>query len=170
MPGATVYVIGLGSNLGDRRALIASGVTAIAGLGALRAVSALYESRAVGPPQPDFLNAAVRVNTALGPNSLLQALQAIERDQGRVRQLRWGPRTLDLDILWADGVTLDDEALTIPHPRLAERAFALLPLVEVAPDASEPRTGRAYAEVLATVDSLGVRRLPGTDGGCWARR
>jgi 2-amino-4-hydroxy-6-hydroxymethyldihydropteridine diphosphokinase len=169
MPGGTDYVIGLGSNLGDRRALLASAVARVSGLGALRGVSALYESAAVGPPQPDFLNAALEMHTALGPSSLLSALQAIEREHGRVREQRWGSRTLDLDILWAQGITVDQPTLVIPHPRLAERAFALLPLIDIVPTALEPRSGRAYRDVVATVDCTGVRRLPGTDAGRWVR-
>jgi 2-amino-4-hydroxy-6-hydroxymethyldihydropteridine diphosphokinase len=167
MPGGTDYVIGLGSNLGDRHAFLASAVTRISGLGALGGVSALYESVAVGPPQPDFLNAALQMHTALGPSSLLTALQAIEREQGRVRAERWGSRTLDLDILWARGITVEEPTLVIPHPRLTERAFALLPLIDVAPTAAEPRSGRAYRDVLASVDCTGIRRLPGTDAGRW---
>lgn len=169
MPGGIDFVIGLGSNLGDRRTLLASAVAAVGGLGALRGVSALYESAAVGPPQPDFLNAALRLHTAVGANSLLQALHAIERSHGRVRRERWGSRTLDLDILWAHGLSIDEPLLVVPHPRLEERAFALLPLIDVASDAAEPRTGRAYQEVLASIDASGVRRLPTTEAGRWVR-
>lgn len=169
MPGETAYVIGLGSNLGDRCELLRSAVDSLGEFGAQMGVSALYESAAVGPPQPDFLNGAVRFLTELVPHLLLQTLQAIEREHGRVRRERWGPRTLDLDILWAGMITLSESGLTIPHPRLTDRPFALLPLIDVAPDAVEPSTGRNYRSILAGLDASAVRRLPGTAHGHWCR-
>jgi 2-amino-4-hydroxy-6-hydroxymethyldihydropteridine diphosphokinase len=105
--------------------------------------------------QPPFLNAAAELETAHGPHELLDALLQIERDAGRVRDgERWGPRTLDLDLLHMDGVALHDERLTLPHPRIAERAFVLLPLAELAPDLELPGQGRVGA-LLAASDSAG---------------
>ena len=119
--------------------------------------SRVYETAPVGgPPQPSFLNAAVAVECTLSLLALLEELLRIEVSLGRVRgddEVRFGPRTLDLDVLWADGAILDEPHLTVPHPRLAGRAFALLPLLEVAPGASDPRTGEPYV----VVDAGGVR-------------
>ncbi len=131
-------VVGLGSNLGDRLAHLRDACTSIASAYELVARSAVYETAPVGPAQPDYLNAAVRLRTDGTLEDLLTALLAIEASHGRVRtkENRWGPRTLDLDILWALGVTYESPRLTVPHPRLHERAFALLPLHDVAPDAT----------------------------------
>jgi 2-amino-4-hydroxy-6-hydroxymethyldihydropteridine diphosphokinase len=130
-----IYVVGLGSNLGDRRATLRSACDALAALPGceLQACSALYETEPVGPPQPRYLNAAVRLASELGPRELLACLLEIERRHGRQRRERNGPRTLDLDILWASRA-YTDEGLTVPHARLPERAFALAPLLDVAPE------------------------------------
>jgi 2-amino-4-hydroxy-6-hydroxymethyldihydropteridine diphosphokinase len=111
--------------------------------------SALYETAPVGPPQPAFLNAAARVATDLAPHALLDALLSVERQQGRVRGERWGPRLIDLDILWIAGVAVDSPGLVVPHPELRRRAFALRPLLDVAPEATDPRDGVAYREIVA---------------------
>lgn len=153
-------VIGLGANLGDRRATLAAAVNAIAHLGQVRAVSALYQTMPVGgPPQPDFLNAAVHLEYTDQPLALLEALLAIERRFGRERRVRWGPRVLDLDLLWIDGVQVSTAALEVPHPRLAERSFALDPLLDVCPAATDPHTGRPYRSVRAALSDDGIQRL-----------
>lgn len=140
----TCAAIALGSNLGDRAATLRSAIAAIAGLPltAVVATSRLHETAPVGPvAQGEYLNACVRVSTSLTPRGLLAALLAIERTHGRdrTREQRWGPRTLDLDILLFGDVTLRDEVntphLILPHPRLHERLFALEPLADVWPDA-----------------------------------
>jgi 2-amino-4-hydroxy-6-hydroxymethyldihydropteridine diphosphokinase len=160
-------VIGLGANLGDRRATLAWAVRQCALLGRVVAVSALYETEPVGgPPQPDFLNAAARLHTDLDPHLLWSGLERIERCAGRVRAGRWGPRTLDLDILWVRGVWLREGPLAVPHPRLRVRVFALLPLLDVAPDATDPACGQRYAEVVASLDASGVRSA--RSGAGWA--
>jgi 2-amino-4-hydroxy-6-hydroxymethyldihydropteridine diphosphokinase len=129
--------IALGSNLGDRLAHLQLGVDALGrapGVG-VRAVSRVYETAPVGgPPQDPFLNAVVAVDTDLAPHELLQRCQQIEEQAQRVRAERWGPRTLDVDILLVEGVTIDTADLTIPHPRMWERGFVLAPLRDVAPD------------------------------------
>jgi 2-amino-4-hydroxy-6-hydroxymethyldihydropteridine diphosphokinase len=153
-------VVGLGSNLGDRRALFEQALRALAANTRIVGISSLYETVPVGPQQPLFLNAAVRISTREDPEPLLARLLDIERAAGRVRRERWGPRTLDLDLLWIDGRIVDSAVLTVPHPELLGRAFALLPLLDVAPEASDPRTGRRYAEVIPGLDRSGVRRLP----------
>jgi 2-amino-4-hydroxy-6-hydroxymethyldihydropteridine diphosphokinase len=149
-------VIGLGANLGDRFATLTQARSQILTLGRIVASSALYETLPVGPPQPEFLNAAVRLETELAPEALLDALLDIERALGRVRRERWGPRTIDLDILWGRGLLLTEPRLVVPHPELEKRAFALLPLLDVAPDAENP-SGVSYRAIAATLD-LGVLR------------
>lgn len=125
--------LGLGSNLGDRRRLLREAVAAIPDV---VAVSRLYETAPVGGPggQDRFLNLVVQLDTARGARELLEVCRACEAAAQRVRQVRWGPRTLDVDVLWIDGVTVDEPDLQVPHPRMFERAFVLLPLRDLAPD------------------------------------
>jgi 2-amino-4-hydroxy-6-hydroxymethyldihydropteridine diphosphokinase len=179
-------VLGLGSNLGDRVGTVRSA------LGMLRRLdeasqptaSSLYLTRPVGgPPQPDFVNAAVMLRAAASAPALLEAALELERRHGRARAERFGPRTLDVDLLWIEGEVVHTPGLTVPHPRLLERAFALAPLLEVAPDARDPATGRPLAEGLARIGLGGVLRLadgavlqpavrrfePGVSGGAGAR-
>lgn len=150
-------MIGLGANLGDRLTTMRDAVARIAEVTTLTARSRVYETAPVGlVEQPSFLNAAIAVECATGPLTLLEVLLRIERELGRDRTadaVRWGPRTIDLDVLWIDGVVLDDPRLVVPHPRVTERAFAMVPLLEVAPDARDPRTGSPY---VAPIDD-GVR-------------
>ncbi len=130
--------IGLGSNLGDPVVRIEQGRRAIAALDGVReqAFSSLYRSRPLGPQdQPDFINAVMAVDTTLPAQDLLRALQAIETAQGRVRSgERWGPRTLDLDLLLYGTACIRTESLTVPHYGIAERPFVLYPLAEIAPE------------------------------------
>jgi 2-amino-4-hydroxy-6-hydroxymethyldihydropteridine diphosphokinase len=134
-------VVGLGANLGDRLATLQAATEALGRIAPITLVSSVYESAPVGgPPQPDFLNGAVLVTWDRDLLLLLDELQAIENTLGRVRGERWGPRVIDLDILWAEGAVLDSPRLIVPHPRLTERAFALTPLLEVCPECVDPRT------------------------------
>jgi len=158
-------VLGLGSNLGDRLGFFRAAAAGLAQHGEVVACSTVYETLAVGPVQPDYLNAALRFRTRLAPLELLDVLLAIEREHGRVRTARWGPRTLDLDLLLIAGRAVDDPRLTVPHPELTARAFALLPLLDVMPDATDPRSGERYALVANRVDRTGVRELPETRAG-----
>ncbi len=128
--------LALGSNLGDRRAHLQGAIDALTAADAVRvvAVSRVYETAPVGgPPQDAFLNAVVMIETDLDPHALLALAQRIELDARRVRAERWGPRTLDVDVLLFDDLVLDDPDLVIPHPRMAERGFVLAPLRDVAP-------------------------------------
>jgi 2-amino-4-hydroxy-6-hydroxymethyldihydropteridine diphosphokinase len=128
--------LALGSNLGDRLAHLQLAVDAIAATEGvtLTEVSRVYETAPVGgPPQDAFLNAVVAIDTVLDPHALLALAQHIEHDAQRVRAERWGPRTLDVDVLLYDDVRLDDPDLTLPHPRMWERGFVLAPLRDVAP-------------------------------------
>lgn len=159
----TVAFIALGSNLGDARGQVLSAFDALDSLPQTRLLdcSPLY----LTPPwgvldQPAFINAVARIDTQLSPHDLLDALLGIERAAGRVRDgERWGPRTLDLDVLHMDGVALSDNRLTLPHPRIAERAFVLLPLNALAPDLLLQGQGRV-ADLLAATDTQGCERLP----------
>ncbi len=144
----TRAAVALGSNLGDRNATLRSALAALAHLGEVVAVSGFHETTPVGgPEQGDFLNAVVVFETDLSPEQLLARLQAVEDDHGRVRVERWGPRTLDLDLVVMEGMRRDSAQLTLPHPRAAERRFVLVPLVEVWPDA-EVAPGLTASEAL----------------------
>lgn len=158
-------VVGLGANLGDRRATLVAAVSALARLGAIQAVSSLYETEPVGPPQPAYLNAAVRGIFPLSPGELLQALLRIEQAFGRIRGERWGPRIIDLDILWIRGLAVTEDALVVPHPRLAERRFALVPLLDVEPEARHPMTGEPLSSWLSALPAGGLVEVAGRD---WA--
>jgi 2-amino-4-hydroxy-6-hydroxymethyldihydropteridine diphosphokinase len=155
----TRYAIGLGSNLGDRlQNLIAASAELSRRLGRLE-VSALYETEPVGGPDQDpFLNAAVLVHTELEPMALLDVCQEIELMRDRERKIRWGPRTLDLDIIASDGPPLATERLTIPHPRAVGREFVLRPVVDVWPEAPVGK-GLTAAGAVDVVPDQGVDRL-----------
>ncbi len=128
--------IGLGSNLGDRRALLREAVEQLGAAGDLVGVSALYETDPVGGPegQGPYLNLVVELSTGDTPRQLLERCRALEEAAGRVRTVRWGPRTLDADVLWVEGCQVDEEDLVVPHPRLWERRFVVEPLADLAPD------------------------------------
>lgn len=154
-------VMALGANLGDRFAALQGAVRALAAQEGLQvlAASGVYETAPVGgPEQPAYLNAVVRCETSLAPTGLLAAAHRVEAAYDRVRTVRWGPRTLDVDLVAVDGVTLASEALTLPHPRAYERAFVLLPWLEVEPDAVLPGHGRV-AELAASLPADGLRRV-----------
>lgn len=136
MAAVTAY-LGLGANLGDRLATLQRAVDLLAA-GGVRSVacSRVWETEPVGGPpgQPTFLNAVVRVETSLDPQGLLAAAHRVEAALGRERAIRWGPRTIDIDVLLLDDLVVDDPNLTVPHPRMTERAFVLLPLLDIDPD------------------------------------
>ena len=151
-----VACIGLGGNLGDAAATLRAAQEALGDLpmGRLLRASRLYRTPAWGKTeQPDFVNAAVMIETSLPARELLDGLLMIERDFGRIRAAdgsdRWGARTLDLDLLLYGDVEIDEPGLHVPHPHLHERAFALLPLVEIAPDAVIPGRGLARVALAA---------------------
>ena len=124
--------IGIGSNLGDAVANVGNAIAALGDLGAVDRASSLYRTKPWGKAdQPDFVNAVVLLDTALDPRGLLAALKALEVRLGRVPSERWGPRSIDLDILTFDDLHLEEEGLTIPHAGLLERAFVLVPLAEI---------------------------------------
>lgn len=157
---ATAYVA-LGSNLGERLQNLQQAVDRLGELGRMTAISHVYETDPVGyTEQPLFLNAVVRLETALPPAELMTALLAIEQAMGRVRTIKYGPRTLDLDLLFYDQVVMVGDHLTLPHPRLHERAFVLVPLAEIAPQLVHPRRQRTVQELLDELpETDGVRRF-----------
>jgi 2-amino-4-hydroxy-6-hydroxymethyldihydropteridine diphosphokinase len=153
-------VIALGSNLGNSRDILARAASAVAGLAAVRvtALSPVYETAPVGgPAQPDYLNAVLLAAVSLPSRTLLDRLHEIEADFDRVRLVRWGPRTLDLDIITVGAERSDDPELTLPHPRAHERAFVLAPWHDADPGAVLPGYG-AVAALLAGLDQSGIRR------------
>ena len=158
MQSVTAY-IGLGSNLDDPAAQVAAAIDALANLpeSSLRAVSSFYRNPPMGPQdQPDYVNAVVALDTRLAPRVLLDAMQAIERAQGRDRSgQRWGPRTIDLDLLIYGDSVVDEDHLTVPHSGLCERAFVLVPLAEIAPHVAIPGQP-ALVTLLAAVDRASV--------------
>src|ERR671922_865120 len=153
---AVVAYLGLGSNLGDRLANLQGAVDVLRrGRGIdVTASSRVWETAPVGgPDQPDYLNAVVRVETHLAPEDLLAACLRAERELGRVRAERWGPRTVDVDLLLYDERAVDEPDLVIPHPRIGERAFVLVPLLELEPD---PRLPDGTRLVDRRIDASGV--------------
>jgi 2-amino-4-hydroxy-6-hydroxymethyldihydropteridine diphosphokinase len=158
--------IGLGSNLAgsvagitkDSQAQVQQALDSIAAHPdiTVAAVSSFYQTRAIGPgKQPDYINAAAQLETKLQPMQLLDFLQTIENQQGRVRTIRWGARTLDLDILLFDQQIINSERLQVPHPRIQERAFVLAPLHELAPDLQLPN-GENIRQLLANCSMQGI--------------
>jgi 2-amino-4-hydroxy-6-hydroxymethyldihydropteridine diphosphokinase len=152
-------VVGFGANVGNRLETMRAALRELSRAAVVVQTSRVYETAPVGgPPQPEFLNAAALVIPAGTALELLDAMLAIEVRLGRRRRERWGPRAIDLDILWIAGQIVDSPRLVVPHPALRERAFALVPLLELVPDARDPRTGERYVappgDVLATHDLL----------------
>jgi 2-amino-4-hydroxy-6-hydroxymethyldihydropteridine diphosphokinase len=151
-------IVGFGANLGDRLETMRAALRELAALGHVEATSHVYATAPVGPPQPEYLNAAALVTWERSAEALMDALLAIEAKLGRVRsEERFGPRTIDLDVLWIEGVTAESAKLTVPHPRLTERAFALVPMLELVPDARDPRTDQPYAAPVGDVRRLDER-------------
>jgi 2-amino-4-hydroxy-6-hydroxymethyldihydropteridine diphosphokinase len=156
-------LVGLGGNLGDVRATLARAIATLCDGEEVRLLARSGDYRT--PPwgvedQPAFVNACIAVETRLSPHALLARAQAIELALGRarVKEQRWGPRSIDIDLLAYDDLTVDEPDLELPHPRLFERAFVLVPLMEIAPD--RVIAGRRVREALARVDAAGVEKLP----------
>jgi 2-amino-4-hydroxy-6-hydroxymethyldihydropteridine diphosphokinase len=137
--------LGLGSNVGDRLATLQRAIDLLAaepGINVQR-TSRIWEADPVGgPEQPDFLNVVAEIRTTLEPLKLLEAVGRVEATLGRTRDIRWGPRTIDIDILLIDDLTIDDDRLTVPHPRMHQRAFVVMPLLELIPDPVLPDNTR----------------------------
>jgi 2-amino-4-hydroxy-6-hydroxymethyldihydropteridine diphosphokinase len=153
--------IALGSNMGYSQGILEGALEALSRtLGiTIQAKSSWYRTKAIGPTQPDYLNGCAILSVELSPQALLTQLLAIEQEFGRVRQEYWGPRTLDLDLLLYDDLILHQPNLQIPHPRMAERAFVLVPLVEIAPDWIDPVSQRVIQDLLLEMDTSDVHLL-----------
>ncbi|GAP95967.1 2-amino-4-hydroxy-6-hydroxymethyldihydropteridine diphosphokinase [Leptolyngbya sp. NIES-2104] len=154
------YAIALGSNLGDSRSILESALNRLA---TVVARSSWYQTKAVtlpnSPPQPDYINGCAILETELEPLELLAKLQQIETEFGRIRHQKWDARTLDLDILLINDVVFQTETLEVPHPRMSDRAFVLVPLAEIAPDWKHPRLNRSIAQLLQSIDASDVKKL-----------
>lgn len=151
--------IALGSNIGDSHTIVQSALQRLdetPGI-VLNACSPVYQTVAIGPPQPDILNACALLSTTLDPPTLMTAMLAIEASFGRIRRERWGPRSLDLDLLLFDDLILKQPGLTIPHPSMTQRAFVLVPLLDIAPDWVDPVSGQTIAMLAHQVDWSGVK-------------
>jgi len=157
----TKCAIALGSNLGDSLATLKSAIATLNNTSEItvNSHSSWYKTAPVGPPQPDYINACAILEVALEPEQLLATLLEIEIKFNRIRREKWGPRTLDLDLLLYDDLILDTPTLTLPHPRMTERAFVLVPLAEIAPDWVHPVTKSAIAQLLETVNCSGVEKM-----------
>ncbi len=153
--------IALGGNLGDSQRILSEAIAAVDQILeiSVTARSHFYRTAPVGPPQPDYINACILVETELSPLALLHQLLSIENQFGRVRQVRWGARSLDLDLLFYGDRTLDIWGLTVPHPRLHERPFVLVPLMDIAPNWQHPVLHQTTTQLLAQRSTAGVERL-----------
>src|SRR5690349_36401 len=155
----TVY-LGLGSNIGDRDANLSAALRALADIIAVEHVSSVYDTAPMlYTSQPRFHNLVCQALTSLSPGTLLQAVKTIERQLGRESGPRYGPRVIDIDLLLYDRLIVNTAALTIPHPRMAERAFVLAPLAEIALTLTHPVLGETIDELLRRVPESGVERV-----------
>lgn len=153
--------IALGSNLGDSRQTLEKALVALDQIPGIevRQISSWYQTKPVGPPQPDYLNGAAILTIRQTPAELLSLLQAVELQFGRVRNQKWGARTLDLDIILYEALILNTPQLTIPHPYFNQRAFVLVPLAEIAGDWLDPVSGKTIAQLVKNVDRSEVTKL-----------
>ena len=161
----SVVFIGIGANIGPVRENLARAVRSIEKCARVVAVSSLYESDPVGPQdQPKFTNAVVKVDTELSPFELLGCLQAIEKEIGREKTRMWGPRVIDLDIIFYGDMVISADSLVIPHPRAHERRFVLEPLLEIEPDAWHPAKNMAVRDICSGLgDSQGISKTDGPE-------
>jgi 2-amino-4-hydroxy-6-hydroxymethyldihydropteridine diphosphokinase len=156
---STVY-LSLGTNIGQRRQNLEQAVAGLEEVLVITAVSPIYQTPPWGmTAQPDFFNLCLAGTTSLSPHDLLHFNQQLEKRLGREKTVRWGPRLIDIDILFYDDLILVDEELTIPHPQLGQRAFVLVPLADIAPDLVHPQTGQTVREMVTAVAADTIKRL-----------
>ncbi|WP_374686783.1 2-amino-4-hydroxy-6-hydroxymethyldihydropteridine diphosphokinase [Promineifilum sp.] len=152
--------LSLGSNLNERYANLRRAIALLREHMSVTAISPVYATEPWGDKnQPPFLNICVAASTTLAPHDVLHLIKSIETEMGRQPSHRWGPRLIDIDIVFYDNLVLHDEELMVPHPRLAERAFVLAPLADLIPDFRHPQTGETVQELLDRVGADGVERL-----------
>ncbi|ELR99569.1 2-amino-4-hydroxy-6-hydroxymethyldihydropteridine pyrophosphokinase [Gloeocapsa sp. PCC 73106] len=159
--GSFPVAIALGSNLGESISILENALVELNHTPGITLVSrsSWYQTKPIGPPQPDYINGCALLDVELTPKALLDTLLNIEAKAGRIRREKWGPRTLDLDLLLYGNLILNTPTLEIPHPRMKERAFVLVPLAEIAPDWLEPVSQKAIALLVEQVDCTGVSLL-----------
>jgi 2-amino-4-hydroxy-6-hydroxymethyldihydropteridine diphosphokinase len=158
-----IAYLSLGANLGDRKAMLEAALRRLEASGQLRVVTAssVYETEPIGyAEQPWFYNLAAEIETDLDPDELLTLTMQVERELNRTREIHWGPRTIDIDILLYDDLVTNGNRLTLPHPEMVGRRFVLEPLVEIAPDLKLP-DGRRIADLLPSVSTQEVRKVAG---------
>jgi len=158
-----IAYLSLGANLGDRKAMLEAALRGLEGSGQVRVVTAssVYETEPIGyVGQPWFYNLAAEIETDLDPDALLTLTKQVERELNRTREIHWGPRTIDIDILLYDDLVTNGNRLTLPHPEMVGRRFVLEPLVEIAPDLKLP-DGRRIADLLPSVSAQEVRKVAG---------
>jgi 2-amino-4-hydroxy-6-hydroxymethyldihydropteridine diphosphokinase len=157
----TPVAIALGSNLGDSKTLVETALDLLNHTPYIqvKTCSSWYQTAPIGPPQPDYINGCAILDVQLKPDTLLETLLAVETQLGRVRRERWGPRTLDLDLLLFDNLIWETSTLEIPHPRMRERAFVLVPLAEIAPNWIDPVTQKTIKQLLEVIDYSGIQKL-----------
>lgn len=158
-----IAYLSLGANLGDRKAMLEAALRRLEASGQVRVVTAssVYETEPIGyAEQPWFYNLAAEIETDLDPDELLTVTKQVERELNRTREIHWGPRTIDIDILLYDDLVTSGNRLTLPHPEMVGRRFVLEPLVEIAPDLTLP-DGRRIADLLPSVSAQEVRKVAG---------
>ncbi len=161
LPGITAY-IGLGSNLGDKKRYMEQALKLLAETPGieLRQLAGYYRTEPIGYTEQDwFLNTVAEIKTTLAPHALLAALQIIENELGRVRKIHWGPRVIDLDLLLYGDEKIDDDILTVPHPRICERAFVVAPLADINPDLILPNGNKAKELALSLAEKQKINKV-----------
>ena len=158
---AANVAIALGSNLGESMNTLNSAITSLTKISGITVstYSSWYQTKPIGPSQPDYINGCALLEVELEPHQLLKTLLEIEQEFGRKRIQHWGPRTLDLDLILYENLVLDTPDLIIPHPRMRERAFVLVPLAEIAPNWIDPVTQNYILQLLEKVDSTEIKKF-----------